>query len=130
MKEYQLFQQLVQEHNLKDTIKASTLVLASKSFLSFRSAAEQDDNNIVLNKWTLEEIGDYGKIYYNEAIKIISNMPRLPSKDDFEMNDNTSSDDRVLNGLTTYLNNLIKISPLICTILAFRNFVTDGSKIL
>jgi hypothetical protein len=115
IKEFQIVQQLKREGNFKDTRFSNTQI-------------NEVDN--LLNKWTLEEISFYGQIYYSEAIKIVSDMPRLPNKDDLELSltgEVDQSDDRIMSGLTTYLNNLIKLSPLICTLLAFRNFLTDGS---
>lgn len=36
--------------------------------------------SIILNKSTSNEFYDYGKVYFDEAQRIIANMPKLPSK--------------------------------------------------
>jgi hypothetical protein len=38
-------------------------------------ASNVQQNNIKLNSWTSDEFYEYGKIYYDEAKKILENLP-------------------------------------------------------
>lgn len=41
---------------------------------------DEDSNYIALNDRTSEEIYEYGKQYYEEALRILEGMPMLPAK--------------------------------------------------
>ena len=94
---------------------------------------KQGSPSIHLNSWAADEFYQYGKIYYDEARRILQNLPKLPSK--FEQNNNLTeengnriSPDQLIEQLTDWLNNLIKLSPLIANQFALRRFLIDEQQ--
>jgi len=96
-----------------------------------------EDFNIVLNEITSEEFYRFGKLYYEEAKRILTHMPRLPSKygnvstagNEFSYNliqaDQTKiSTEQLMMDIQRYINDLIKFSPLIANLFYLRDFLT------
>ena len=87
---------------------------------------------IVLNQRTSEEFHRYGKQHYDEAKRILTHMPRLPSKySDIGEEQMAPSalegarvtSDQMMDRLRVYINRLIGFSPLIRNLFHLREFL-------
>jgi hypothetical protein len=72
----------------------------------------------------IEEFSKYGQIYHDEAKRILTHMPRLPSKYN-DMQNSRLTAEQLMDDLEIYLNNLIKCSPLITNLFYVRDFFTN-----
>lgn len=87
---------------------------------------------IGLNQRVSEEFYRYGKQYYDEAVRIVTNMPRLPSKfSEADVEKMVTSpregsrvtSDQMMQELKQYINRLIRFSPLIRNLFYWRDFL-------
>lgn len=109
------------------------VVIAPLELQKSTAQIQKSNMKIVLDKLTSSEFYDFGKVYYDEAKRILANMPVLPNKDSRRQSQKIQHKTQSLSlqqiqvGLANYLNDLIALSPLICNLFAFRKFMTDGS---
>lgn len=125
-KEYERIDELTANKANNQPVIASTGPL----FDSSAGNGGQSGPAIVLNNWTSDEFYEYGKIYYDEAKRILENLPPLPNKyvisTDIQQISTRTTADSMLAELTDYLNQLLLLSPLICNMGCVRNFLTAG----
>lgn len=74
--------------------------------------------------YAIAEFSKYGQIYHDEAKRILTHMPRLPSKYN-DMQNSRLTAEQLMDDLEIYLNNLIKCSPLITNLFYVRDFFTN-----
>lgn len=86
---------------------------------------------------TLQEFKRYGQIYHDEAKRILTHLPKLPSK--FTSNSKGGANqilsaqnqgsrmtsDDMMEDLERYLNKLINLSPLISNLFYMRDFLLN-----
>ena len=70
--EYERFEQMQAQ---EQSMEVRSLSLAKQSDLE-----DPEENIIIMNEGTSEEIYSFGKHYYQEAKRILSHLPRLPPK--------------------------------------------------
>lgn len=126
------FQTEAKEYERIDELTASKgkvnndLVIASTGLLFDSTSNNQSGPSIVLNQWTSDEFYEYGKIYYDEAKRILESMPSLPNKyvisTDIQQISTRTTADTLLHQLADYLNQLVDLSPLIGQLGGVRNF--------
>lgn len=94
--------------------------------------SENGNGAIVLNQRTSEEFYRYGKQYYDEAKRILTHMPRLPSKFSDVGDGHVASNalegarvtsDQMMDRLRVYINRVIGFSPLIRNLFHLREFL-------
>jgi len=94
---------------------------------------QKEEEGIVLNQRTAEEFHKFGKPYFEEAKRILTYMPRLPSKYNDEHGtmlmaggDEASklNTDELMARLQKYVNDLLQFSPLIANLFFVRDFLT------
>lgn len=150
--EYERFQSLIDGRNTEYVIAGDeTQRLISMNFdtgggtQKFREATDltvgtqqSESNGIILDEGTIKEHERYGLMYFEEAKRILTHMPKFPAKHQEQqfgsaMYDATEatkvSPDQLMLNIQAYMNELLELSPLIPTLFYVRDFLTcDRSR--
>lgn len=78
-----------------------------------------------MTKRVADEIGKFGRHYYEEAFRILRDMPELPNKLEDEEGHRVSPD-KLMIELKNYLNTLLQFSPIVSNLFYLRDFLTKG----
>lgn len=78
--EYERFQEL-QSQQVGDQSRMPSLSFSQNDLNKMKvNGLDENNNFIALNDRTSEELYEYGKQYYDEALRILENLPMLPAK--------------------------------------------------
>jgi hypothetical protein len=95
------------------------------------STTGTDQSGIILNQRTSEEFYRFGKTYHDEAKRILTYLPTLPSKFNETAVMSSSQAPRITSvemmvELEEYLNKILGLSPLICNLFYLRDFIFNS----
>ena len=90
----------------------------------------------MLNQRTSEEFYRYGQYYHDEAKRILTHMPQLPSKySDGKLGSIMAQNqgsrlgpNELMHELEEYINQVLELSPLICNLVYLREFIFEGTR--
>jgi len=107
------------------------------SFVKIKRSTKTAVEGIALDQQVSDQILRHGKTYYEEARRILTNIPRFPSKYQQATGQGNNlivfgsrekrrvSSEILMKELESYINGIIQFSPLICNLIYLRDFLIN-----